>query len=232
MVKKIEYFRMPLNSIHLTQNYKSNHKGIDLTSPRDGKNADLLSVFDGTVSRILNSKKTGHIIEIKHDYNGYTWFSQFKHCHTIYCKKGDKVIQGQPVAKIGATGSLATGTHVHYVLFRMKKGSSKPTEGKQVNPRSYTYVYDNQEVDKASAKYFKRVYGLPVERNHLVNQLEVTGDLNCRNAPKGKVLGATVNGIYNFESKVKKGSYYWYDIGRGEYVANVKNKVKEYKGVK
>lgn len=230
MVKEIEYFRMPLNSVHITQNYKRSHKAIDITSPREGKEADVLSVFDGTVNRILKSPKTGNILEIKHDYNGYTWFSQFKHLAKIYVKKGDKVKMGQAVARIGDTGSLATGVHLHYALFRMKKGSSKPVNGKEVNPRSYTYLYDNQEAEPKSVKYFSRAYGLPVDRNKYVNQLEVKGDMNCRSTPSGKVLGPTVNGVYNWDSKTKKGVYNWYHIGNGEYVADVKNKVIVMKG--
>lgn len=230
MVKVIEYFRMPLNSVHISQNYKRGHRAIDLTSPADGKSAKILSVFDGTVNRILKSSKTGNIIEIKHDYNGYTWFSQFKHCSAIYKKKGDAVKQGEAVAKIGETGSLANGVHLHYALFRMKKGSAKPVNGKEVNPRSYTYLYDDQKVDTKSAKYFSRAYGIPVERNMYVNQLEVKGDLNCRSTPSGKVLGPTVNGVYNWDRKTKKGTYNWYHVGNGEYVADVKNKVNVMKG--
>lgn len=226
MVKEIEYFRMPLNSVHITHNYSRKHKAIDLTSPADGKNADVLSIFDGTVNRVLKSPKTGNIIEIRHDYDGYTWFSQFKHCAKIYKKKGDKVKMGEPVAKVGDTGSLATGTHLHYVLFRMKKGSAKPVNGKEVNPRSYTYLYDDQEVDSASAKYFSRVYSLPVERNKFVSQLEVKGDVNCRDAAKGKVLGEMVNGIYTYYHKEIKSGYTWYEVANHRWVALVKNKVK------
>ena len=190
MVKEIEYFRMPLNSVHITQNYKRSHKAIDITSPKEGKEADALSVFDGTVNCILKSSKTGNILEIKHDYNGYTWFSQFKHLAKIYVKKGDKVKMGQAVARIGDTGSLATGVHLHYALFKMPKSASKPVNGKEVNPRSYTWLYDNQEVEAKSAKYFKRVYGLPT----IEGNIQVAGDLNCRKDPAGKVLGPTVNG--------------------------------------
>jgi len=230
MVKEIEYFRMPLNSVHITHNYSRTHKAIDLTSPADGKNAEVLAVFDGTVNRVLKSAKTGNILEIKHIYNGYAWFSQFKHLAKIYVKKGDSVRMGQAIAKIGDTGSLATGVHLHYALFKMKKGSSKPVNGKEVNPRSYTYLYDDQTTDEKSAKFFKRVYGLPVDRNVFKNQVIVRGDLNCRKSPAGKVWGETVNGYYDFDQKKKNGRYYWYHIGRGEWVANVKNKVEETKG--
>lgn len=227
MVKEIEYFRMPLNSVHITQNYKRSHKAIDITSPREGKEADALSVFDGTVNRILKSPKTGNILEIKHDYDGYTWFSQFKHLAKIYVKKGDKVKIGQAVARIGDTGSLATGVHLHYALFKMKKGSSKPVNGKEVNPRSYTFLYDDQTTDEKSAKYFKRVYGLPVERNKFLEQLVVRGDVNCRDAAKGKVLGEMVNGIYTIYAKEKKGGYTWCKVSDRRWVALIKNKVEE-----
>lgn len=226
MVKEIEYFRMPLDSVHITQNYKRSHKAIDITSPREGKEADALSVFDGTVNRILKSPKTGNILEIKHDYDGYTWFSQFKHLAKIYVKKGDKVKIGQAVARIGDTGSLATGVHLHYALFKMKKGSSKPVNGKEVNPRSYTFLYDDQTTDEKSAKYFKRVYGLPVERNKFLEQLEVRGDVNCRDAAKGKVLGEMVNGIYTVYAKEKKGGYTWCKVSDRRWVALIKNKVE------
>lgn len=223
MVKEVEYFRMPLNSVHITHNYSRTHKAIDLTSPADGKNAEVLAVFDGTVNRVLKSAKTGNILEIKHIYNGYAWFSQFKHLAKVYVKKGDNVKQGQAVAKIGMTGSLATGVHLHYALFKMPSYSSKPVNGREVNPRSYTFLHDNQEADVKSEKYFTRVFGLPTTEGNL----KIAGDLNCRQSPAGKVRGKTVNGCYCFTDKKNKGGYTWYNIGTGEWVANVKNKVEE-----
>lgn len=229
MVKEIEYFRMPLNSVHISQNYKLKHKAIDLTSPEEGKEANILAIFNGTVSRVLKSKTGGNIVELKHNYDGKTWFAQFKHCAQIYVKKGDSVRMGQAIAKIGDTGTLATGVHVHYCLFRCPLNYKEPATRYAVNPRSYTYLHDDQTVDAKSAKYFKRVYGLPAEKNYYKVQVIVRGDVNCRNNPAGKVLGETVNGFYDFDMKVKKGRYYWYHIGGGEYVASVKNKVEETK---
>lgn len=228
-IKEIEYFRMPLKYNKVTQKCSSSHKGVDLahTTKADygGVHAPVYAPFDCTVNRLLWSDTGGNIVELKHDYNGYTWFAQMKHLKAFTVKKGQKVSQGEQVGVMGETGK-ATGVHLHYALFKMKKGSAKPTSSKYVNPLKYTYAYDNQATVKGKAT-ISRVYGLPVERNGAKSQISVVGDLNCRKTAKGKVLGETVNGVYNYSATKKKGLYTWYKIATDRWVAGVKGKVKK-----
>jgi len=227
-IKEIEYFRMPLAYNKVTQKYSSSHKGIDLAHTSDktygGVNAPVLAPFDATVNRILWSDDTGHIVELKHDYNGYTWFCQFKHLKSYNVKKGQKVAQGEEVGKMGSSGKLASGVHLHYALFKCKKGAAKPTSKDYVNPLSYTYAYDDQVVKSGKAT-IKRAYGIPVARNEKLKQINVIGDLNCRKAAKGTVLGSMVNGIYSYSATKKAGAYTWYKVATERWVAGVKNKV-------
>ena len=227
-MKEIEYFRMPLAYNKVTNKYSTSHKGIDLAHTTNktygGKNAPVYAPFDCKVNRVLKSDASGNIVELKHDYNGYSWFVQFKHLKSVGVKKGQEIKMGDPVGKMGETGTAAKGVHLHYCLFKMKLGSTKPSSKGYVNPLSYTYARDDQVTVKGKAD-IKRVYGLPVSRDKKLNQVQVTGDVNCRKTAKGTVLGQCVNGIFTFTSTVKKGLYTWYKIGENRWVAGVKNKV-------
>lgn len=228
-MKTIEYFRMPLAYNKVTAKYSSSHKGIDLAHTTKkaygGTYAPVYAPFPCKVNRILKSAASGNIVELKHDYDGYTWFVQYKHLKSISVKKGAELKQGDAVGKMGNTGTAAKGVHLHYALWRMPLGSKKPDSKHYVSPLKYTFAYDNQ-VTAAGKDKIDRVYGLPVARDEAKKQIKVTGDVNCRKTAKGTVLGPTVNGIYNYSQTVKKGSYTWYCIAEGRWVANVKNKVE------
>ena len=227
-VKEIEYFRMPLAYNKITQKYSSSHKGLDFAHTTNktygGLNAPCLAPFDCTINRILWSDDTGNIVEMKHDYDGYTYFAQFKHLKSVSVKKGDKVKMGQAVGKMGNTGKLAKGVHLHYALFKCKLGAKKPTTSDYVDPLKYTFAYDDQKTAAGKAT-ISRVYGIPVARNEKAKQLQVIGDINCRKAAKGTVLGDCVNGIYTYSATKKAGNYTWYKIATERWVAGVKNKV-------
>ena len=227
-MKEIEYFRMPLKYNKVTTAYSSSHKAIDLAHTTKkaygGVNAPVYAPFDCKVNRILKSEKSGNIVELKHDYDGYTWFVQFRHLKSISVKKGATLKMGDACAKMGSTGTATKAVHLHYALYRMPLGSAKPDSKHYVNPLKYSYAYDNQVTGKGKAT-INRAYGLPVERNEAKTQLRILGDLNCRKSAKGTVLGATVNGIYNYTKTAKKGGYVWYCIGTDRWVAGVKDKV-------
>ena len=55
----------------------------------------------------------GNHVEIK---NGDV-STVYAHCSKIYVSEGDKIIQGQQIAEVGATGNV-TGPHLHFEIKR------------------------------------------------------------------------------------------------------------------
>lgn len=43
--------------------------------------------------------------------------TMYAHCNKIYVSKGDKIVQGQEIAEVGATGNV-TGPHLHFEIKR------------------------------------------------------------------------------------------------------------------
>lgn len=39
----------------------------------------------------------------------------YAHCHKLYVKQGDKILQGQEIAEVGTTGN-STGPHLHFEI--------------------------------------------------------------------------------------------------------------------
>jgi hypothetical protein len=67
---------------------------------------------------------------------------------------------------------------------------------------------------------WKRVVGTPISKNEKSDQIEVLAyDLNCRSTPNGSVLGYINKGTYNILESVKNGSYTWYKVEEGKYIA-------------
>ncbi|MCM8558498.1 M23 family metallopeptidase [Sphingomicrobium sediminis] len=120
---------MPVNDARLTSSYgtrrdpfrgrRSNHKGIDLAGP---VGTPILSTADGRVVRAgWNSGGYGNLIEIDHG-NGIT--TRYAHLSKVQVKRGDRVLRGEQIGKMGSTGR-STGSHLHYEV---------RIDGRAVNP--------------------------------------------------------------------------------------------------
>jgi len=99
----------------------SNHKGIDIA----GASGDPIYAADGgevIVSGWLDSY--GNWIKIRHDDGTETLYA---HCRTRLVTVGERVSQGQQIARMGTTGQSA-GVHLHFELI---------INGVQVNPLRY-----------------------------------------------------------------------------------------------
>jgi len=234
--KKIIYFRMPLVNTGITTYYSTKHRAIDMGWNKNygGKTAPVYSISRAVVSRIYKTTTGGNILELRHNEGETTWIQQFKHLSKVGVKVNQKVNMGEHIANMGSTGTAATGPHLHYALYKCPLGTMVPQTKWAVNPLEYTYAYDDQVVQAKSASKVKRVYGVPYcfagnvpfENDSTVDSVEVLGDMNCRDAAKGKVLGECVNGFFKFTDKAKKGDYTWYKIGDNRWVANVNGKVE------
>ena len=107
-------FRWPLDGGYtLTSGFKfrwgRQHEGIDLGTPVGNT---VRAADGGTVTYAGYMGGYGYLVEIDHQ-NGYT--TRYGHNSSVLVSVGDKVYEGQPIAKSGNTGR-STGPHVHFEI--------------------------------------------------------------------------------------------------------------------
>lgn len=112
-----------INSIIKHDNIYLQNTGIDYVSDNT---FEVVSILDGTVTKVEEDDATGKYIEIKHE-NGYT--SIYKSLSEITVKQGDNVSQGQVLGKSGTTEiDKDLGNHLHFEMYE---------NGGAVNPENY-----------------------------------------------------------------------------------------------
>lgn len=85
------------------------HDGIDIAAVLG---TDVLAVKDGVVTNVRNSQTFGLVLEYE-TTDGF--FIKYAHLDDVLVKKGEKIKQGQAIAKSGNSG-LSTGPHLHYTI--------------------------------------------------------------------------------------------------------------------
>ena len=116
------HFFCPLKGV-ISQAYNAvSHPYIDITAPQGSV---VKAVLDGTVIYSGWSEDFGHTIQIQHEED---IVSIYKHNERLLKKTGDKVTAGSPIALVGNSGSLTTGTHLHLELWH---------QGNAVDPAKY-----------------------------------------------------------------------------------------------
>lgn len=94
------------------------YKGID--------KFDVMSILDGTVTKISENTLLGKIVEITHSNN---IVSVYQSLGEVMVVEGDNVLQGQVIGKTGeANISVELGNHLHFEMIH---------NGKNVNPEEY-----------------------------------------------------------------------------------------------
>jgi murein DD-endopeptidase MepM/ murein hydrolase activator NlpD len=97
------------------------HSGIDIAAPY----ATAIRAADGGTVIFTGYKGSyGNLVIIDHGNGKQTYYG---HCSSFLVSKGDKVCQGQSIARVGSTGR-STGNHCHFEV---------RINGTQVNPMSY-----------------------------------------------------------------------------------------------
>lgn len=86
-----------------------NHKGVDVGVPRG---TSVVAMRDGTVTKAGWGTGYGNVIYIKHD-NGYE--TRYAHLTSFNVSVGQKVQQGQVIARSGNTG-VGSGPHLHFEI--------------------------------------------------------------------------------------------------------------------
>jgi murein DD-endopeptidase MepM/ murein hydrolase activator NlpD len=90
----------------------SRHYGTDIAAPFDSY---IRAVADGAVIQSGWSVDFGYTVSVQHS-DGYV--SVYKHSASIYKVKGDMVLQGDIIGKVGNTGFMSSGPHLHFELWR------------------------------------------------------------------------------------------------------------------
>lgn len=97
------------------------HRGTDYAP---GEGTLIPSIASGKVVSIVREKGLGWVIETEvKDKAGKTWFIAYAHCQDApkKLKVGDTITAGVThVARVGNTGTLTTGAHVHITLSKTK----------------------------------------------------------------------------------------------------------------
>lgn len=101
--------------------YYDFHLGIDIAC---AYGTTIKAADGGTVTKAGWSGSYGYLVVITHDDGSQTYYG---HNSSLLVSVGDKVYQGQAIARAGSTGN-STGNHCH---FEIRIG------GKTVNPLSY-----------------------------------------------------------------------------------------------
>lgn len=116
------HFFTPLKGV-VSQGYDANiHPYIDITAPAGSV---VKATLDGTVIFSGWSNEAGNTIQIQHESD---IVSIYKHNEKLLKKVGDKVTAGSPIALVGNTGDVSTGTHLHFELWH---------KGETVDPTLY-----------------------------------------------------------------------------------------------
>lgn len=97
----------------ITGTYKL-HTGVDIAC-RTG--ASIRAAASGIVSKAGYNRAYGYMVVIQHN-GGYS--TLYGHCSRLLVSAGQRVSQGQVIARAGSTG-WSTGPHLHYQL--MKNGT-------------------------------------------------------------------------------------------------------------
>ena len=107
-----------------TEGASTNHKGIDIGA---STGSNILAAASGTVTISTYSASAGNYVMISH---GGGVSTVYMHCSSRLVSVGDKVNQGDVIAKVGSTG-YSTGPHLH---FEIRSGGSYVNPSKYVSP--------------------------------------------------------------------------------------------------
>lgn len=112
--------------VHPITKVKKFHNGIDISMP---VGTFLTAPADGEVVYVGKNETGGNQLKIKHSEisTGYAHLSE------VLVKVGQKIKQGELIAKSGNTGQ-STGPHLH---FTVRKNKPNNQEGDIVNPTLY-----------------------------------------------------------------------------------------------
>lgn len=204
-------------------NYPS-HKGIDI-GWAETPNCPVLAWQDGVVVQRGYGSEVGNYIVVEHYYDGtdekrWTGYIHLAYFPTI--KVGDKVYLGKQMgnATRGNSGK-SNGVHLHLYLTKCVSQKVPYTWDTMlanvIDPYEYLYwdkEYNTVYISSEWKKELKEMnYPKPVERNELVNQVEIKSDTRrMRKSPSLKGVAYDEyckRGVYNVYKWATADGYDW-----------------------
>lgn len=176
--------RYPINHIAITQ-YFHQGKCIDF-GYWTNVNQPVYAVDNATVYKVEKQSKGGNVIYLKHDDGKVSCYA---HLSKILVTVGTRVLLGEQIANMGATGQVS-GPHLHFGLFSSNKNIYGNSD---LNPLDYLEVYEDQEVhsktlqnypiklhkeNNYSVGKYKLLYSKAIRSSHdLGNNIVKVGDV-------------------------------------------------------
>lgn len=144
--------RTPVNGARLSSRYNPNrkhpvlgyrraHKGVDFAAPRG---TPIMAAGTGTIVRASRYGSFGKYVRIRHS-DGYSTAYAHLSKYARGIKPGRRVIQGQTIGYVGATGRV-TGAHLHYEVLK---------RGRQINPMTLSTL-SGKSLQKKEIPAFKK----------------------------------------------------------------------------
>lgn len=106
--------------IHPIKHKVSFHDGIDIPAP---VNTRVISPSNGIVTECSFSSTLGNTIKIECENLRFVFY----HLNYIAVAEGMNITKGDEIGGVGSTGSLSTGSHLHFSVFE---------NGELINPLS------------------------------------------------------------------------------------------------
>ncbi|MDG2174412.1 MAG: M23 family metallopeptidase [Flavobacteriaceae bacterium] len=112
LIENKNLFQPVLGEITQKFNYKENHFAIDIAV---NTGTPVKAVSDGRVIFSEWTMETGHVIIIDH---GDMLLSVYKHNSSLLKSQNELVTAGEAIALSGNQGTLTTGPHLHFELWK------------------------------------------------------------------------------------------------------------------
>ncbi|HUM03714.1 MAG TPA: M23 family metallopeptidase [Thermoanaerobaculia bacterium] len=93
------------------------HHAIDLGAARG---TPVVAVADGVVERLGRDRRGGKVVYLKDLTGRYTFYYAHLRSHEKGLKAGDRVVKGQRLGEVGATGRVIGGPHLHFAIYRIE----------------------------------------------------------------------------------------------------------------
>jgi murein DD-endopeptidase MepM/ murein hydrolase activator NlpD len=107
------------------------HEAIDIMAARG---TPVLSVEDGRVAKLFNSKQGGLTVYVFDPTNTYCYYYAHLDRYAGGLKEGQTVKRGQAIGTVGSTGNAAEDApHLHFAIFRLT-AERQWWKGTPINP--------------------------------------------------------------------------------------------------
>jgi murein DD-endopeptidase MepM/ murein hydrolase activator NlpD len=104
-------FGTPIAAKH----YDHFHKAMDISTGGCGK--DVLAAAKGTVTASFTNESKAKVIVIDHGLiAGHRYETRYVHLSQLLASVGDTVEPGDVIGKVGNTGTVSTGCHLHFAI--------------------------------------------------------------------------------------------------------------------